>query len=347
MRAIRENFPGCNLYLTYGPGVVQHEMRACSDVAKTGYGLMTGFFDGLLHESSGCIVTDGYEGAYRFRTNDEFIRAADMIRNQSAVNSNDPTLFRKRTKVGFGIWPVGGDGKTLDTADFTENRHTPEELEYALSYALRNSDGVVWVYGGGIEWVKAPKEYLAAIRNARKPHSLVSPGRAGSESDQTVFAAQYRDYAELYDFPTLWKFRTDPDDRGVKEKWFARGVADADWRPVSIRGFWNAQIKQEYLGYAWYRTEFNLDRAWLNEPLILAFGAVDELGWVYLNGKLVYDHSEGKPAELWDRPFAFDIGKQARAGRNLLVVRVHNGTGPGGIWRGVKLFGPKPDEPKR
>jgi hypothetical protein len=319
MRAIRQNFPHAHLYLTYGPSLVRQETRT-ADFSRSSYGLLVGFFDGLLKESKGCTVTDGFEQGYKYRTDDEFAKAADVIRNQTATLSANPRLYRQRAKVGFGVWPAG-DEKGLNVADFSKNNHTPAELEYALHYALRYSDGMVWVYGGGINWVDAPKEYLEAHRNARAPHMNVSPGRAGLEADQTIFAPLYAAHAELLDFPRTWQFRTE---------------AQRGWRTVNIREFW----PNDYQGSAWYRVEFTVPESWLKNELLLAFGAVDERAWVYLNGQQVFDHAQGQPGDLWDKPFVFDIRSHARPGKNVLTVRVHNSVGPGGIWRGVKLFGP-------
>ncbi len=342
MRAVRQNFPGVDLYLTYGPSYAQYEMRAHIELSQAYMGLMTGFFDGFLQESKGCRVTDGWELAYGYHTDDEFARAEDLIRNQTAKLSADPRLYRQRTKVGFGVWPEKS-GTVFNRSDFSKNGDTPAELEYALHYALRHSDGVVWVYGesfcwtGTKHWPPAPPEYLDAIRNARAPHPGVYPGRAGAEADQTIFASLYATHTELFDFPKPWRLRTDPNNVGVAEKWFALESVSDGWKPANIREYWGGA----YLGYAWYRVEFNVPAAWLKDPLILAFGAVDERAWVYLNGQLVCDHSQGDPGVLCDQPFQCDIRSYARRGRNVLVVRVHNSVGAGGIWRGVKLFGLK------
>jgi hypothetical protein len=61
---------------------------------------------------------------------------------------------------------------------------------------------------------------------------------------------------------------------------------------------------------------------------------------VYLNGQKVFEQV-GNPEELWVKPFHFDIGNRLKPGKNVLAVRVHNAAGPGGIWRGVKIFAPK------
>jgi hypothetical protein len=127
----------------------------------------------------------------------------------------------------------------------------------------------------------------------------------------------------------------------VAEGWFAPDSPRQAWRPLRIREFWDHQLDRVYTGYAWYRIEFDVKEAWLKAPLILAFGAVDELGWVYVNGKLAFDHAQGDPNDLWNSPFGSDIHPFARPGKNVLIVRVHNSVGPGGIWRGVKLFGPQ------
>ena len=74
-----------------------------------------------------------------------------------------------------------------------------------------------------------------------------------------------------------WKFKTDPDNVGVKD-WFATATDDKDW--VSIRGDkpgWNAQGFPGYNGYGWYRTRVKVPKDFDGRKnLLLVFGAVDE-----------------------------------------------------------------------
>lgn len=98
-----------------------------------------------------------------------------------------------------------------------------------------------------------------------------------------------------------------------------------------------------YLGYGWYRTTFNVPGHRLDKPVDIYFGGVDEQAWVYLNGKLVGEHtaqSEGRPGPtLWDVPFVIKIGAdQLVDGENLLIVRFHASDGQAGIHKPVVIY---------
>lgn len=142
--------------------------------------------------------------------------------------------------------------------------------------------------------------------------------------------------------PGPWLFRIDPLEQGVKEAWFGPQVKAADWLPARVPGFWaETEGVGNYQGYGWYRTVFTVPAEWQGRTVRVLFGAVDEQAWVYVNGKLVREHSvksEGKSInDLWEEPFAAEV---APAGinygkANVLAVRVNNSLANGGIWRPV------------
>jgi len=139
-----------------------------------------------------------------------------------------------------------------------------------------------------------------------------------------------------------WVFRTDPLERGVKQEWYGTKLSEADWLPMRVPSFWaeNEEVGK-YQGYGWYRTTFEAPAAWKGRTVRLLFCGVDEQAWVYVNGRLVREHteeSEGKAyGELWEEPFAADVSPEhVRFGEtNVLAVRVHNSKANGGIWRPV------------
>jgi len=137
-----------------------------------------------------------------------------------------------------------------------------------------------------------------------------------------------------------WRFRLDRENAGVDGEWFAPDVDDGDWdtlrSDLGMKG-WEAQGFEGYDGHAWYRQEFTLPADVRERPLHMYFGAVDEQAWVYINGRLAFEHTVdaiGKPAEvLWKRPFVFDATEHLQPGPNVIAVRVHDGLNMGGIWK--------------
>ncbi len=67
-----------------------------------------------------------------------------------------------------------------------------------------------------------------------------------------------------------------------------------------------------------YTRTFTLPEGFQREKVLLHFGAVDQIAWVYLNGAPVAEHEGGY------LPFSADITDALRAGENTLVVEVED-----------------------
>ncbi|MBD3293513.1 MAG: DUF4838 domain-containing protein, partial [Armatimonadia bacterium] len=152
---------------------------------------------------------------------------------------------------------------------------------------------------------------------------------------------EVKEEAAVVPLSNEWRFRLDPENAGVDREWFAPDVDDSDWdtlrSDLGMKG-WEAQGYEGYDGYAWYRQEFTIPEDAAGEPLHMYFGAVDEQGWVYINGRLAFEHTVediGQPTEvLWERPFIFDATEHLQpGGPNVVAVRVHDGVAMGGIWK--------------
>ncbi|WP_202921455.1 DUF4838 domain-containing protein [Anatilimnocola aggregata] len=150
--------------------------------------------------------------------------------------------------------------------------------------------------------------------------------------------------------PTLalngWKFRADPTEVGTKDEWFKpANNLESDWLPIQVPTFWEeTEAIGKLLGDGWYRVTFNMPAASQGKTLQLMFAGVDEQAWVYLNGKLIGEHSEKSEKKaytaLYDEPFIVEVpANQLQAkSPNVLHVRVHNRAGAGGIWRPVHVI---------
>ena len=141
----------------------------------------------------------------------------------------------------------------------------------------------------------------------------------------------------------VWKFKTDPDDVGLKEKWYASQIDDSGWAEVrnDLDSGWESQAFPGYTGYGWYRQQVkvppDMDK---QKSFYLCFGGVDEDAEIYINGVKAFEHTCAStgliPNEIWITPFAFDPRPWLKAGReNLIAVRVYNSAGMGGIWKPV------------
>ena len=139
-------------------------------------------------------------------------------------------------------------------------------------------------------------------------------------------------------FPTVWKFRLDPQDIGAVQKWFAADFDDASWPDIKVPAWWEKAGFGDYDGVAWYRCHFEIPASAGDKTIYLAFGAVDGDALIYLNGKEMGRHN-GNSAHTWDKPFEMEVSRFLRYGRtNQLTVRVHDTEALGGIFKPVRLL---------
>lgn len=131
-----------------------------------------------------------------------------------------------------------------------------------------------------------------------------------------------------------WSFRVDPEENGHHKGFFNPAFNDSRWRKLKI-GFWEQQGYLGYDGIAWYRIKFKMGSPVPGINAVeLHFGSVDEVAWVWLNGKYVGQHDEGTMG--WNRPFDLDVTEEIKYnGENVLVVRVYDSVAGGGIWKKV------------
>ena len=144
-----------------------------------------------------------------------------------------------------------------------------------------------------------------------------------------------------------WRFRTDPSLNGhlPPQEWFRADFAPGDgWMTVKVPLYFEHYDESivNYDGVVWYVVDFDLPAkpdVGKGKDVIsyeLAFGAVDEEAWVWLNGEYVGQHCEGPGG--WNRPFRFDVQRELKWGaRNRLVVRVSDTTEGGGIHKPVTV----------
>lgn len=132
-----------------------------------------------------------------------------------------------------------------------------------------------------------------------------------------------------------WRFKQDPKQDGHLQKWYEPAFDDSGWTPIKIGAPWEEQ-GQTYDGVGWYRGSFDLPAKPENLAVELAFGGVDEIAWVWVNGQYVGQHDLG--TEGWDKAFTLDATKELKWGeKNQITVRVYDSAYAGGIWKPVTI----------
>lgn len=126
-----------------------------------------------------------------------------------------------------------------------------------------------------------------------------------------------------------WSFRVDSADIGVRQEWYRVAYDRSDWKSITVPQYWDGFELEAYDGVAWYARELGYPTP--SKPVILFFGGVDDDADIWLNGEKVGSHSG------YSEPFYLEVSELLRPGKNELVVRVRDYSGPGGIYKPVKL----------
>ncbi len=153
--------------------------------------------------------------------------------------------------------------------------------------------------------------------------------------------------AIVWTVPNVWKFRLDETKQlGEKEKWSDPGTDDSKWKEILTDKYcgWKYQGYGPAKGNGWYRLRLALPQAYRRPFVYLHFGAADEEAWVYIDGKLVFEHTAKSTGlglgALWVRPFFFECGKLLADGKpHDITVKVHNGYGAGGLYEPIHVVG--------
>jgi alpha-glucosidase (family GH31 glycosyl hydrolase) len=138
-----------------------------------------------------------------------------------------------------------------------------------------------------------------------------------------------------------WSFASDPDDLGLKQRWYAVGENGAHWQPIRTGLSWEEQGYKTAHGAGWYRKTVQLPPG-APQPLYLYLGEVSASYRIFINGQEArhsYDH--------WPRRLTYtDIAPYVSAGgENQIVLHVEAAERRSGILRGpVALVDVRPPE---
>jgi len=211
--------------------------------------------------------------------------------------------------------------------------HAPMSLSQQVHDLAMHSDGY-WIYTQHKDLLVHP--YI--LDQFRVGNDEITAGVPAS--DEAPFADLWNEYDPVLSLPETWQFRLDPEDIGREEEWFKADLDETDWQSINIGEFWGKQIGTEYEGIGWYRLSLDVPIEAAGKKLFLAFGAVDEEAWIWVNGQPVGEHAEGPQG--WDQRFLVEVTEQIKPGhQNLVAVRVFNSRAAGGIWKSVRLIAQK------
>ncbi len=157
------------------------------------------------------------------------------------------------------------------------------------------------------------------------------------------------EFAGTIDLHGIWQIRV-----GDSLSWANSAVIDTSWEYISVPEVWNLLDFKNFQGYAWYRKEVYLPASWqhdkylqLKKYLILELGAIDDVDNTYFNGHLIGKTGEFPPEfnSAWNsfRRYQIPVDLVRWGEKNLIMVRVYEKEGNGGIYKGnIQIRTPSP-----
>ena len=142
----------------------------------------------------------------------------------------------------------------------------------------------------------------------------------GSERVQTVYEESMAD----------WNRQFLTKDQGLHEADIRRPRWNAEtegWQTMSLPALWEGQGLPGFDGVAWFRRVVDIPADLAGKDLKLNLGMIDDEDKTYWNGEMVAEGSGFNQQRHYTVP-----GRLVKAGRNVILVRVTDTGGEGGIY---------------
>ena len=147
---------------------------------------------------------------------------------------------------------------------------------------------------------------------------------------QQMDLEQYRQ-AKLEQIREILGGEVPTEDKGMVDGepvWTGLDYNDGNWRSIKTPMYWENQGYIDIDGIGWYRKEITLNEEQTNSNLTLHLGKIDDSDITFFNGIEI-----GKTENEYDKERVYSIDKKyLKPGNNMIVVRVHDTGGNGGIW---------------
>lgn len=179
------------------------------------------------------------------------------------------------------------------------------------------SPAEVWVSAEGLkefpeipeEYTKAESEYADKIAQQRL-----------REKDLNKWIAEARDADEGF--------------QENKPKWYEWHQADKDWKAIPLTGDWNEHGLGATDGIIWFRKEIDLPASAVGMELELDLGYIDDMDVTWFNGSVIGNHDKYDERRQYKIPLG-----TAKAGKNIIAVRIIDHGGGGGFTGILKIKG--------
>jgi Tol biopolymer transport system component len=213
---------------------------------------------------------------------------------------------------------------------------------YEFLYTIRD-DGTGLTRIDGSQNPGSPRD---ALPPAAGEKASVATNRREGDSPLLSRSFDGRDYQAL--LPVLrevavlpvegWTFTADAEGVGSERGYWKPDFSVEGMPAVRVDRYWDDQ-GQPKLKEGWYRLRYRVPEAPGGKRLFLRFGAIDESAWLYVDGTLTAWYNPLNPDQTWDKPVLLEVSGSLHPGaEHLLVVRVTNAAGAGGLWKPLALL---------
>jgi sialate O-acetylesterase len=196
-----------------------------------------------------------------------------------------------------------------------------------------------------------PPKFITAFRAYRK--YMIPAGFINYNGDNLISVRVYDQYGEggifegdvgiytsegmppmVLGLEGVWAFQ-----EGDNAQWKNRYYNDANWDQVVVPSPWENQGYRRYDGYGWYRRTVRFTEDYMNEPMVLVLGKIDDFDQTYLNGKMIGYTNDGRSygnSTSYDRIRIYDIPQELIKVEqtNTIAIRVLDIGNIGGIYDG-------------
>lgn len=127
-----------------------------------------------------------------------------------------------------------------------------------------------------------------------------------------------------------WREKFEEADPGLSAGWQKNDFDDSTWNTMELPCLWSTTDLAEFDGIVWYRKTIDLPESWAGKKLTLELGPIDDMDLTLFNGETIGRvHTAGKWQQF--RKYTVPAGL-AKAGANLIAVRVYDNDGDGGVY---------------
>ena len=149
--------------------------------------------------------------------------------------------------------------------------------------------------------------------------------------DEAAIARMREEYQETLDQINIKAQDVTPGNLGLVRGWADPKHNDGDWTEIMLPRNWQS-AGCNFSGVFWFRKEVEIPKAWAGKPLTLSIGACDKSETTYFNNVRLGGLSILDRPDAWCTPRVYTIpGKQVKAGRSVIAVRVLSHIYQGGM----------------